>query len=247
MNFLPVVVAVLIGSTFGTIRGGRLANLMRIRLHAPLLAAVAIGSGMAIDHWSVTLPRLVALAGIVAGLTLAWRNIHLAGMMIVGIGITANLIPVVLNGALPVRGDALIEAQIIQPSELPLATLSGSREFADGSTLLADLGDTIPLRVTNQVLSYGDLILLVGLADVIANGMRRKRGHRRGRRSAHESIRSASPVQDWGTAPRPAPESPFQYSARPEASAPLTVDLASSSAHTNSAAEHSRVRALQSR
>jgi len=247
MDFLPVVVAALAGLAFGIIRGGRLANLMRIRVHAPLLAVVAIGSGMALDHWSVSLPRLVAFAGIVAGLTLAWRNIHLAGMMIVGIGITANLLPVVLNGAVTVRSDALTEAQIIQPSELPLATLSGSREFADGSTLLPDLGDTIPLRVTNQVLSYGDLILLVGMADVIANGMRRKHRRRRGRRSVHERIRSANPVQDWGTAPRPIPESPFQYSARPETSAPFTVDLASSSAHTDSAAEPSRVRALQSR
>jgi len=247
VNFLPVVVAVFAGSAFGLIRGGRVSNLKHVRLHAPILAVVAIGSGMALDHWSVSLPRLVALAGMVAGLTLAWRNIHLAGMMIVGIGITANLLPVVLNGALPVRGDALVEAQMIQPSELPLATLSGSREFADGSTLLADLGDTIPLRVTNQVLSYGDLILLVGLADVIANGMRRKHRRRHGRRSTHELISSAKPVQDWGTAPRPAPESPFQYSARPETSAPFTVDLASSSAHTDSAGEPSRVRALQSR
>ena len=247
MDFLPVLVAVVVGLVFGFVRGGRLPNLWKLRVHAPVLAIVAIGSGMAIDHWSVPLPRLIALAGIAAGLTLAWRNIHLVGMMIVGIGISANLIPVVLNGALPVRGDALVEAQMIEPSELLSTTLSGSREFSDGSTLLSSLGDTIPLRVTNQVLSYGDLILLVGLADVIANGMRRKHRRHRGRRSAHRPVSSASPVQDWGTAPSPSPESPFQYSARPDASAPLMVDLTSSPAHSLSEEEPPRVKALQSR
>jgi len=247
MNYLPLVVAVLVGSAFGSLRRGRLANLRRIHVHVPLLAVVAIGSGVTLDHWAVPLPRLVALAGIAAGLALSWRNIHLAGMMIVGIGITVNLLPVVLNGAVPVRGEALIEAQIVRPSELPTTMLSGSREFVDGSTLLADLGDTIPLRITNQVLSYGDLILLVGLADVIANGMRRQHGCRRRGRSGHERIRRARPVHDWGTAPRPRPESPFQYSARPETSAPRTVDLASSSAQTDSVPEPDRARALQSR
>lgn len=245
MAFLPVVVAVLAGLAFGIARGGRLANLSRIRVHAPLLAVVAIGSGMALDHWQVPLPRLIALAGMAAGLGLAWRNIHLVGMMVLGIGITVNLLPVVLNGTVPVRRDALAEAQMIQSSELPRATLTGSREFADESTLLADLGDTIPLRATNQVMSYGDLILLVGLADVIANGMRRKR--RRHHRTAQPSITTASPVHDWGTAPRPLPVSPFQYSARPETSAPLTVDLTSSSAQSESATEPGRVKALQSR
>jgi len=247
MEYLPLVVAMLVGSAFGALRGGHLANLRRVRVHVPMLALVAIGSGVALDHSAVSLPRLVALAGIAAGLALSWRNIHLAGMMIVGIGITLNLLPVVLNGAVPVRGDALVEAQIIRPSESPTTMLSGSRKLVDGSTLLADLGDTIPLRVTNQVLSYGDLILLVGLADVIANGMRRPHGCRRRSRSAHERINRAKPVHDWGTAPRPRPESPFQYSARPEASAPRTVDLASSSAQADSGPEPDRVRALQSR
>ena len=43
-------------------------------------------------------------------------------------------------------------------------------------------------------------------------------------------MRSASPVHDWGTAPRPAPVSPFQYSANPDSMAPDTVVVRTTSA-----------------
>ncbi len=225
MDFLPVVVAVLAGCGFGLLRGGRLWNLSRVRLHSPMLALVAIGSGMALDHWSVATPRLVALVGISAAIALAWRNIHLAGMMILAIGITTNLLPVMLNGAVPVRAEALTEAQMVDPGQLSQVELSGSREFADGSTLLADLGDTIPVRPTHQVMSYGDLIILVAVADVIANGMRRRRRPR-----YQGAISSTRPDHDWGTAPSPRPVSPSQYSARADEVTPRIIDLANSAA-----------------
>ncbi len=250
MAFLPFVVAVLAGLAIGLLRGGRMSALQRVRIHAPIFVIVAIGSGIALDYYSVPFASLIAVVGIAAGVGLSLRNIHLAGMGVVSIGIIANLLPVVFNGAVPVRADALVEAKVVQPSELPRVSLSGSRELADDSTVLAVLGDTIPVTRTRQVVSYGDLILLVGLADVIANAMRRRRRRRPvvmnggfgwiapGLDSGHdEAMTTANPDHDWGTAPSARPESPFQYSARPDTAAPFTIDPATSSAIRDSSSE----------
>ncbi len=218
MAFLPIVVAALAGLAVGLSRGGRLSALRRVRIHAPILLIIAIGSGIALDYYPVPFAWLIAVVGIVAGVALSLRNIHLVGMGVVGVGIVANLLPVVFNGAVPVRAEALVEANVVQLSELPRVSLSGSRELISDSTVLAILGDTIPITVTKQVVSYGDLILLVGLADVIANAMRRRRrrpvtnGGGFGRATTptpgsghNEAITTPNALHDWGTAPRARP------------------------------------------
>ena len=58
-------------------------------------------------------------------LAFAFRNIRLAGMAVVSVGIIANLVPLVLNGATPVRPEALVEAGMIDAADLEHVTLSG--------------------------------------------------------------------------------------------------------------------------
>lgn len=232
MALTPLAVALVVGWLIGVLRGGRLSYLRRVRIHVPLLAILAIGASVAIDRSTIGAASLVAIIGIAATLVFVVRNIHLVGVAVVGIGLIVNLAPVVLNGAVPVRPGALVEANIVQPDELARVTLAGSRRLSDDSTMLSVLGDTIPLELTRQVISYGDLILVVGLADAIANAMRRRRRRRR-----YGAITTTNPAQHWGTAPSPRPESPFQYSARPELVAPRTIDLTNSSATSDSSAE----------
>lgn len=244
MALTPLVVALVVGWAIGILRGGRISYLRRVRINVPLLAILAIGTSVALDRSAISAPSLIALVGIAATIAFVVRNIHLVGVVVVGIGLIANLAPVMLNGAIPVRPGALVEAQIIQPDEIGRVTLAGSRQLSDDSTLLSTLGDTIPLRPTRQVISYGDLILMIGLADVLANAMTRRR-----RRRHHHfgAIATTKPDQHWGTAPSPRPESPFQYSESPEVVAPLTIDLTSSSATTDSILEPLLDSASQSR
>ena len=108
-------------------------------------------------------------------LAFAFRNIRLAGMAVVSVGIIANLVPIVLNGATPVRPEALVEAGMVDAADLDRVTLSGPYELSDADTSLASLGDTIPLPFAKQVVSFGDLIILVGIADVLANLLARRR------------------------------------------------------------------------
>lgn len=192
MELTPILVAVGVGIVVGFLRRGRLASIARTRIRRPEFLLVAIGAGLFVDLSDAGPSAAIALLGLVGGLAFAVVNIHLAGMAVIAIGIVANLVPIALNGAMPVRPEALVEAEMVTTEELPRVTLGGARALSDDATMLAVLGDTFPVRWTNQVVSIGDLIMMVGLADVIANLMRQRR-----RRRLHPSALPALEALGW--------------------------------------------------
>lgn len=161
-------------------------------------------------HVAVVL-GIVALSLLVA---FAVANLHLTGMGVMTIGLGLNLLVVLMNGGMPVSAKALRAADLPDTAEL-----RGARHVERSNDDLTVLGDIIPMN--GLVVSYGDLIIAVATADVIAHLARRQR-HRQG------SITIASPVQDCGMAPSPVPSSASQYSASPEADAPRTLVSATS-------------------
>lgn len=171
----PIVVAILIGLVAGVLRRGRLASLARARLRRPLLLALAVLCAVGADVFDLPAPAVLAFVGLLAGIAFAASNLLIPGMVVVGLGVAANLVPVALNGTMPVRADALVEADIVARADLDRVDLRGAREIADSDTNLEILGDVIPVPLFGQVMSFGDLIILVGLADVIANLMRARR------------------------------------------------------------------------
>jgi hypothetical protein len=259
---VPIALAVLVGILAGLLRGGRFVALGRTRIRTAPLLVVAVIVGVLVDVADLPAPGVWAIVGLVAGLGFATRNIHLVGMSIVGLGLALNLVPVAVNGAMPVRADALVEAGMVDAADLERVTLDGAREIAGPDTHLETLGDILPLGLTGQVLSFGDLIMLVGLADVVSNLMLQRRSRRLPagataglaalgwRESAvgdggiidlepvptaqPSSITTASPVHDWGMAPPAVPVSASQYSARPDVTAPATVPERSDSATSDS-------------
>ena len=275
MAAVPIIVAVVIGIIVGLARGGRVTALARTRLRALPALAVALVANTVVDTVDVSAPGVWAVVGLLAGLVFAVRNLHLVGMVVVAIGLVVNLAPVALNGAMPVRGQALVDAGMVEQHQLELVVLDGARELADDETVLEPLGDIIPIAITGQVMSFGDLIMLVGLADVIAN-LLLQRPRRRLPKGAARSLAgfgwveteseeggiidldegttqpgdmsSASPVHDWGTAPPPTPVSGSQYSASPDAVAPATVAAPNGdAADANGSPSGARELATQSR
>lgn len=202
---MPIILAVAIGLVIGFLRRGRLAAIARTRLRHPEFLVVAIGASLFVDFTDAGPSAAIALVGLVGGLAFAIVNVHLAGMTVIAVGIVANLVPIALNGAMPVRPEALVEAEMVTFDELPRVTLNGARELSDDDTFLPALGDTFPIRWTNQVVSIGDLIMMVGLADVVANLMLQRR-----RRRLHPSTLPALEAMGWHeeidltAAPRPA-------------------------------------------
>ena len=178
MAILPILLSLVVGVTAGVLRRGRLDAMARTRVRHLELLAVALGAAFFVEVTDVGPTAAIAVLGLGAGLTFTVVNVHLVGMAIVSIGVCANLSAVALNGAMPVRPEALVEAEMVTVDELDRVTLDGARELSDETTLLPALGDTYPVRWTGQVLSIGDLIMLVGVADVVANLMLQRRRRR---------------------------------------------------------------------
>ena len=192
MTVAPILLAVCAGLLVGFLRRGRLASIARTHLRHPEFLAVAIAASLFVDLTEAGPSGAIALVGLLGGLAFAVVNLHLTGMTVITIGIAANLLPVALNGAMPVRPEALVEAEMITFDELDRVSLTGARELTDESTLLASLGDTFPVRWTNQVVSIGDLVMMVGLADLVANLMLQRR-----RRRLHPSALPALEALGW--------------------------------------------------
>ncbi|RMH75985.1 MAG: hypothetical protein D6683_10610, partial [Actinomyces sp.] len=178
MVIVPTLIALAVGLVAGLVRGGRLDALSGLRLRALPLLVVALVAGTVVDLVDVPRPGWWALVGLVAGLAFVVANLRLVGMTVVAVGLVVNLVPVLVEGATPVRGDALVAAGIVDAGQLDRVELRGARVLADDDTRLEILGDVIPVPALHQVLSFGDLIVLVGLADVVANALRRRRPRR---------------------------------------------------------------------
>jgi hypothetical protein len=131
---------------------------------------------------------LVALGGFACLLAFTVANMHLVGMGVLTVGLAANVFVMAINGGMPVRTRALVAADVIEEHEVEGLDLSGPRHVERSGDHLVELGDIIPVPVVDEVVSFGDLILLVALADVAAHLVRRRR--------RQDSMSNASPVQD---------------------------------------------------
>ena len=211
--------AVLAGVVIGLALPSRSTRFARPRLRLlPVLAGgivLQLAANRLTGHLAVVL-GIGALALLVA---FASANLHLTGMGVLTIGLSVNLLVMLMNGGMPVSARALRAAGLQDAVEL-----RGARHVERSSDDLTILGDIIP--VGGQVVSYGDMIIAIATADVIVHVTRRQRRQR--------SITSASPDHDWGTAPSPVPSSASQYSASPDTDAPRTLVSATSAPATHS-------------
>ncbi len=220
---------------------GRVLAPVRRRARVTLTWWPLLPAGLAAQVGAGRLDDAAALATLLVGyaclLGFAAANLHLTGTGVIAVGLACNVVPLALNGGMPVRASALVDAGIIDAVDVDTVELRGSRHVADDDDILAGLGDVVPVPVADRVVSFGDLVLVVGVGDAVAQLTRRRRRSRstddaRGSdhapgtppaRAASWSSSSARPAQDWGEAPIAVPSSGSQYSAKPDASAPDTV------------------------
>jgi hypothetical protein len=197
-----------------------------------------------------------AVAGGAALLVFAARNAHLVGIGVLSVGLAANVTVVALNGAMPVRASSLVKADVVERGETTAVDLRGMRRLERPDDRLAALGDVVPIEPFGLVVSFGDLVIALGCADVVAHLSRRRQRSRRAAARASAgadqlidlrywirpdeeieaalAITSASPLHDWGRAPSPVPSSGSQYSASPDVDAPATVEPAMSAPASHS-------------
>lgn len=166
-----IVTVVAIGVGLGLLRGGRVEALFSTRprwwglfLAGLVLQAVAESFdipgavSLAVIGYFAMIVALAANAGLIKG----------AG--ITAFGLAMNLIVLVLNGAVPVRFGALVEAGIIDSdtTRSQVTSVGHLLEIETSETTLGSLGDVIPIELLSTVISIGDLVTFAGVIVIVS-------------------------------------------------------------------------------
>ena len=170
---------------------------MHLRQRSLVVVAVVaqLFGGILADHTGHSWLYQTGL-GISAAATLAfcWRNIRLAGLPLITLGLIANALVVGLNGAMPVSIDAAARARV---STLEIAAGDDARHAIAGrGTTWRSLGDTIPfpLPARPEVVSPGDALIAAGIGEFVLLGMRPRRRRRDPAENAAQSAAAGSVV-----------------------------------------------------
>ena len=161
-----LVIALAVGVALGLLAGGRPAHagLRPIQGLGALVAALLLQLLPAVVDLSDGSELTCVIASYVLLVGFGVLNVRLVGMPVVLVGLVLNLLVITVNGGMPVRADAI---RTVDPGvDIATLDLGAKRQLEDDDTRLAVLGDIIPVTPLGQVLSFGDLVLAVGLADV---------------------------------------------------------------------------------
>jgi hypothetical protein len=171
MSFLFVTLALALGIALVT--GGRLRNIAATQLRYPGILALAVGIQLALEVLHPTrgtaghLASALLVVSYVLLLLFCAANLRLRGLAVVAVGIALNGAVIALNGGMPIRApEAAVETTTKHHAERP-------------SDRLTFLGDIILVPALRQSLSFGDLIMLVGLVDVLFHTSRNPATRRR--------------------------------------------------------------------
>lgn len=162
------LLAVAAGASAGLLARGR----ARRTKAPPLRMWVLLVGGLALQVASASLDddRVVPVlvAGYVLLLAFAAVNLRTVGMWMVGTGIALNTAAIAVNDGMPVRPRALVAAGLAEPGRVDELRLGAKHHLERPSEPAPVLGDIIPLRPLGEVVSFGDVIMAVGTANVVA-------------------------------------------------------------------------------
>jgi hypothetical protein len=239
-----LAVAIVIGLAMGVGRRPAGAHATRAHVeHIPLLGVGAVLNGIAalLDGSDAAIALAASLAVLIA---VAAANRYITGVAVVGVGLLVNLASVAVNEGMPVRAGALVRAGVVAEGAIATTTFDGARHLESDRDALGVLGDVLPIPITHEVLSFGDLIVVLGAGDAV-----RELSRRRARvpvvvlRTDYTTTAERA-LQLWGLAPSPRPVSATQCSENSEVDAPATIDLDKEAAAASSpelvAASHTR-------
>jgi hypothetical protein len=161
-----VLIALAAGTIVGFARGGRLRHLADAHLRwLGLLVAGAVCE-LAGSRWGAGwLVNALFVSGYVLLVAFAVRNAALTGMVLVAVGLAANLTVISLDGGMPVSG-------------LPSGHYGARHRAERPGDHLTGLADTVKLSPLGETVSGGDIVLCLGVATVMAGLLRppRRRG-----------------------------------------------------------------------
>ena len=188
------VFALAAGLVLGLATGGRPRNvtLRPLRAVGALAGAVVLQAVPQLLEVSGSTGLACVLGSYVLLLAFALANIRLVGMPVILVGLVLNVVVIGLNGGMPVRADAIHTVD----RHVKLATIDfgAKRHLEDADDRLTILGDVLPVRPIGQVLSFGDLILSAGVANVVFRLLKPAGAVRRGRRRSVAEVVALLPA-----------------------------------------------------
>ena len=165
MYLIPL--ALLAGAAAGLFIRGSFDYLLATRIVFWPIPVIGIAvQGLVSSGLGVPYPTLLtAVAMVLVAVTCA-MNLHLTGASVILFGTILNLLPLVLNGYMPVTTEAVVKAGITDYASIDLVQLGATRAFETGGETLLFLGAIVPIRWLNEVFSFGDLVIACGLANL---------------------------------------------------------------------------------
>jgi hypothetical protein len=176
----PLIGGVLVGYAFG----GRLRQLVRTRIRAVWLLWLAAAAQFVQFEFASVRTGVESALGFsllipIFGLVAAWLLVNLVdrpramrmAVALILLGGGLNAAAIAANGRMPYSPSALVSAQVTADQKAR-GERSPKHVAADAGTRLLWLGDVLPVRPIKKVVSVGDLILLAGVAALLAAAMR---------------------------------------------------------------------------
>jgi hypothetical protein len=170
-----VLYAIPIGIALGLVIGGRLDRLGELQFEwgwlavAGLAVQIVLFSGFFEDGLGRGVGAAIYVASTGAVLVAVWRNLGVPGLPLVAIGAISNLAAIVANeGIMPTTTEALAAAGMDAEDGFSNSAVVANPALAPLTDIFA-LPPWLPLA---NVFSIGDVLIGLGIASVIALGMR---------------------------------------------------------------------------
>jgi hypothetical protein len=158
-----VAVALASGLLAGLLLGGSARRLPGVRLRGVGLLLAGAACELSTRWVGGPAGAGIIIAGYVLLICFAWRNVAITGMVLVAVGLLANLTVIAVDRGMPVRG-------------LPAGVSDGWRHHGERpGDRLTGLADVVPLTPLGETVSAGDLVLSLGVATVVVSLMRPRR------------------------------------------------------------------------
>lgn len=170
-SIIMSVIVIGLGVALGLARGGRLEALRAVRPQWWVVLAggfVLQAFAESFDVPGATSLSVIGMFALVVGLV---ANAQIRGALIAAFGVSLNLIVMAINGAVPVRFEALSDAGIVASGteRSQITSVGHLLELETADSRLGSLGDTIPIGVLNSVISIGDVVTFAGVIVIVSN------------------------------------------------------------------------------
>jgi Family of unknown function (DUF5317) len=160
----------------GQLRGGDLDGLRAVHLKALPLAVAALAlqvllglQGLRLDGALSMIGAVLLVASLLLGLIVVWANRRLPGMLLIGLGLVANLLVVGINGGMPVS-KATLERAGISATSPDLGELGPQYVLERPGTRLGVLGARLAVPQGRTMVSVGEVAQYAGLV-VLVQGL----------------------------------------------------------------------------